>query len=281
MLALDNIFKTSRTLLAGTVLTATALSAPSFAAEKVTELKHSVYVGGLFLGSIDTEIEQSNDSYSIETIANSSKTFDWAFRWTAKGKTVGLITEDKISPFLHRHESAWNDNRRTATMNYDTAGSVTVEKTGKESTDPNKYTPIDPDSTTNSVDPMSAILFVTNRMEAGEGCNAQVPVFDGRRVYDLKLTEIGEKLFNPSSYSVFEGTATGCKIEIVKKGGFKKNPDAVSQMNQDLIVWVAAPVEGGRVVPVRMQVDTDYGSVELHLERYSDGPVQLVSKNAN
>lgn len=271
----------SRTgLLCGTVLALGVFTVSATAAEKITELKHSVYVGGLFLGSINTEIAEENQNYRIESIANTSKTFDWAFKWIAKGKTVGLIDSDKVSPFLHRHESTWNKNARSATMNYDQSGVVTVETTGKKSSDPNKYTPIDPNSLTNSIDPMSAILLVSNRLESGQGCNGEVPVFDGRRRYDVKLTEKDSKLFKPSRYSVFAGEAIGCKIDIVKKGGFKKGPDNYDRMNQEIIVWAAAPVAGARVVPVRMHVDTDFGRMELHLEQYNEGPIQLVSKNA-
>jgi Protein of unknown function (DUF3108) len=280
------MFKSNSTCISGTKLlcgTVVALSVFTFSAEateKITELRHSVYVGGLFLGSINTEIAEENHNYRIESIANTSKTFDWAFKWIAKGKTVGLIDSEKVSPFLHRHESVWNKNVRSATMNYDQSGVVTVETTGKLSSDPNKYTPIDPASLTNSIDPMSAILLVSNRLESGQGCNADVPVFDGRRRYDVKLTEKDSKLFKPSRYSVFAGEAIGCKIDIVKKGGFKKGPDNYDRMNQEIVVWAAAPVAGARIVPVRMQVKTDFGSAELHLEQYHEGPIRLVSKNS-
>jgi hypothetical protein len=280
MRVFENLGKTSWRPFAGSLLITTFFSVSAIAADKTTEMQHSVYVGGLFLGSINTEVKEDHGNYRISTSASSSKTFEWAFRWIAKAQSVGLIEPAKVAPFVHRHESAWNDNMRTATMNYTDSGKVTVKTTGKQSTDPNKYSPVDPASLTNSIDPMSAILQVTNQLEAGQKCNALVPVFDGRRRYDIKLTDSGEKLFKPSRYSVFQGEAIGCKIDIVKKGGFKRDFDENVQLDQDLIIWAAAPVEGGRIVPVRMQVDTDFGRVELHLERYSDGPVKLVSKNS-
>jgi len=272
--------KISTILVAGTVFAIGTIPLSANASEKITELKHSVYVGGLFLGSIDTEIGQDNDKYRIESVANTSKAFDWAFKWVAKGKTVGWLNGENVTPFLHKHESTWNKNIRSATMTYDPSGSVTVETTGKKSSDPNKYTPIDPDSLTNSIDPMSAMLLVANRLESGQGCNAEVPIFDGRRRYDVKLTEKDGRLFKPSRYSVFEGMAIGCKIEIVKKGGFKKGPDNYDRLVDEIVIWAAAPATGARVVPVRMQMETDFGSMELHLERYRDGPIQLVSRNA-
>jgi hypothetical protein len=78
---------------------------------------------------------------------------------------------------------------------------------------------------------------------------------------------------------VFEGSAVGCKIDVVKKGGFRRDMDSADKFNQEVVVWAAPPVAGGRVVPVRMQVDTEFGRMELHLDRYSEGPLRLVSRN--
>jgi len=281
MRVMQNIRTTSCRALACSAMAFSVFSMEAAAAEKTTELQHSVYVGGLFLGNINTEIEQDRGRYRIESTAVTSKTFDWAFRWMARGTSIGSMNADKFAPVVHSHESAWNGNTRSAVMNYSDAGTVKVETTATKTADPNKFTPIDPDSLTNSMDPMSAILLITNRLEAGQGCNAEVPVFDGRRRYDVKLTEKAEKSFNPSPYSVFKGKAIGCKIEVVKKGGFKKEPDNFNRIDQELVIWAAAPYEGARIVPVRMQVDTDFGRMELHLEKYSDGPVKLVSKNAS
>lgn len=94
------------------------------------------------------------------------------------------------------------------------------------------------------------------------------------------MTEKDGRLFKPSRYSVFEGIAIGCKLEIVKKGGFKKGPDNYDRLVDEIVIWAAAPVAGARVVPVRMQMDTELGRLELHLERYNEGPIQLVSRNA-
>jgi hypothetical protein len=96
------------------------------------------------------------------------------------------------------------------------------------------------------------------------------------------LSEKPARYFKPSRYSVFEGNAIGCKIDIVRKGGFpvKRNYDRDPNANQEVIVWVGAPIENGHVVPVRLRMETQFGMMEMHLDRYREGPMQLVSNNS-
>lgn len=248
-------------------------------AENTIETHHSVYVGGLYLGGITTQIEQDGNRYKIDSAATTSKAFEWALSWIANGETIGIVDPGKFSPLVHEHESAWNKKLRTVKMDYDKSGKITVERSGKRSSNPNKYVPIDPKSLPNSIDPMTAMLAASSRLEAGKDCTMDLPVFDGERRYDVHLTQKGERVFKPSRYSVFSGPAVGCKIDVTKKGGFKKDSINQNNLTQEFVVWAAAPVSGGRVVPVRMEVSTEFGVLELHLDRYHEGGINLVSRN--
>ncbi|MZR32518.1 DUF3108 domain-containing protein [Sneathiella litorea] len=267
---------------AGFFLFAALFSRSVVAAEDETDLYYSVYIGGLYLGSIETEVRQGQSSYIIEGAARTNEAFNWMFTWFATSETQGLISLDKFFPRQHQHKSAWNKNVRTVSMDYVNTGEVKVHKTATRIDSPDKYTPISPDSLTNTIDPMTAILTMTNRLEKGKGCNAQLPIFDGHRRYDVLLTETPMRNIKPSRYSVFDGQAIGCKIDFIRKGGFpaNRNYDRPPNADQEIIVWAGAPIRNGRIVPVRMTLDTQFGVMELHLSRYREGPVQLVSRNS-
>lgn len=251
----------------------------SFAAEKL-DLVHSVYLGGLYLGRVTTQIDQTELTYKITSRAETSDTLSWLISWVADGRSYGSIQNKTFSPEQHIHESAWKKKKRGAVINYSSAGLVSYEQFGKKANDPNKYTPISASSLHKSFDPMSMILQAAAKLSEGHACQGEYPVFDGRRRYDVLLSNGNERIFAPSAYSVFSGKAKGCKIDVVKKGGFKHDSGYELNEGEDLVLWVASPVPGGRIVPVRMEVDTDLGAMELHLERYTEGSVKLASKNA-
>ncbi len=266
---------------AGIFLALLLLSSPVSASEDETDLHYSVYLGGLYLGSIETEVRQGKSSYKIQSAARTNAAFNWVFSWFANGETEGLVSLDKFFPRQHQHKSTWNQNVRTVSLDYENTGEVKVQKTVSRKEPADKYTPIDPASLTNTIDPMTAILTMSNRLEKGMGCKAELPIFDGHRRYDMLLSEKPGRYFKPSRYSVFEGNAIGCKIDIVRKGGFpsNRNYERDPNANQEVVVWVGAPIENGHVVPVRMRMDTQFGVMEMHLDRYRVGPLKLVSNN--
>jgi Protein of unknown function (DUF3108) len=241
---------------------------------------HSVYLGGLFMGKLDTALTQSKSSYVITTAASTNKSLDWMFSWAASGRTVGNIDALKVSPVQHTHKSAWDEKKRGAEINYTDDGKVTFETFGKKSNNPNKYTPIEPGSLIGSMDPMSMFVTAALKLETTDSCSGAYPVFDGRRRYNVILSDAGFKELKKSSYSVFTGTAQGCKIDIEPLGGFKRKADFDLKDYPDIVMWVGSPVVGGRKVPVRLQVTTGFGSLELHLERYNLNDVRLASQNA-
>lgn len=267
-----------RMIVGVTAFAAGLLPAGAVVSEEKLKLTHTVYMGGLYVGDVKTDIVQTDDSYSIETKAQSSDTFKWLFSWVAEGQSRGLIDGNRFSPKAHIHQSAWNKKKRGAFIEYSPTGEVTFEIVGKPNANLKKYTPLDLKSIHSSYDPMTVLLATATRLQNGEECVGNYPVFDGRRRYDIVLSEVGEKLFAPSEYSVFQGSAKGCKIKVDKKGGFNRNSAYDVTEARDLVLWTAAPAEGTRVVPVRMQVETEFGAIEVHLANYSQGKVKLASK---
>lgn len=272
--------RTSHVLFLGALFGAGLLASPLRAAEQDTKLHYTVYLGGLLLGGIDVEVSKDDRNYTILSTANTNQAFNMVINWIARGETKGLVNLDTFLPRQHQHKSKWNNNERIVTMDYTPDGSVRVQKAGERSERTDKYTPIDPASLTNSIDPMTAILTVTHRLERGEGCNVTLPVFDGHRRYDAVLSDTSPREFRPSVYSVFSGTAIGCRIEFIRKGGFPANRNFDQEKKQDVVVWAGDPASRGRIVPVRFQLDTQFGAMELHLDRYVDGSVRMVSPNA-
>lgn len=250
------------------------------AASEPLKLRHTVYLGGLYMGSVSTEIDQKSGNYLIRTDVKSNKSMSWMFTWAAKGVSQGNYDSLKFAPSLHSHISQWRDKKRGADMAYNAKGEVDVSLVGKAYTDVKKYTPVDPASLRGSLDPLSMILAAMVQFESKGKCDAKYPVFDGRRRYDVTLSDGGTRRFSKSAYSVFAGTAHGCRFDVAEKGGFQRVKSYEIEDPSDLVVWVAAPVSGARPVPVRMEVKSPFGVMELHLDKYGYGDLALASKNS-
>jgi hypothetical protein len=257
------------------------LAAGAGRAAEQMELTHTVYLGGIYMGKIETLVDQTDDAYRVESRAATSEAMKWVLRWIAVGETEGRISTDGLRPEMHVHSSAWQGKKRSARLDYDRHGNVTFETAGRKSNNPAKYIPIDPGSLQGSVDPLSMILWAARKLDRDRECSGTYPVFDGRRRFDVILSQSSSRTFPPSRYSVFKGTAIGCRIEIKGKGGFKRDGGDSLASDSDVVIYAAAPVPGGHMVPVRMELPTELGVMTLHLERYADGTFLLASQTAN
>ncbi|WP_169568352.1 DUF3108 domain-containing protein [Sneathiella limimaris] len=249
-------------------------------AANTLELTHTVYLGGLYMGSFNTEVEQDKNRYLIQTDAATNKSMSWMFSWIAKGASQGTFEELKFKPEMHTHYSKWRDKERGADLTYTNSGDVKVDLVGKPYSDMNKYTPVKSGSISGSMDPLTMVLAALNRFEKNGSCSGSYPVYDGRRRYDVLLRDAGVRSFKKSNYSVFRGEARGCAFEVVEKGGFRKEKSYELEDPSDLVVWVASPTNDTRPVPVRMQVKTQLGMLELHLDQYRMGDTRLASQNS-
>jgi hypothetical protein len=257
----------------------TFASASAATAEPL-KLRHTVYLGGLYMGGISTEIEQTDARYLIRTDVTSNKSMDWMFKWTAKGISQGAYAKSKFEPSLHSHVSQWRDKKRGADLSFTDNGDVKTALVGKNYSNLDKYTPVDPKSLKGSLDPLSMVLAAVNQFEMNGKCDATYPVYDGRRRYDVKLSDGGLRDFKKSAYSVFAGQAYGCRFDVTEKGGFRREKSYEIEDPSDLVVWVARPAADARPVPVRMEVKTSFGILKLHLDAYKSGDLKLASKNS-
>src|SRR3546814_6055887 len=63
--------------------------------------------------------------------------------------------------------------------------------------------PLPPDAGKGTLDPLSVIAGLGELLQAGGRCEGTFPVFDGRKRYDLIVYDAGERVLEPTSYSIY------------------------------------------------------------------------------
>jgi hypothetical protein len=131
----------------------------------------------------------------------------------------------------------------------------------------------------NAVDLLSGALVMMQSVKNSEKCVGKFPVFDGKRRFNITLKDEGMDFLAPSKYSRFEGEALRCTLTVEPVAGFKKKDAQRGWMavqnhtaaHEKLpTIWLAKMRDSGQVVPVRMEIASDYGSVVAHLSGGSD-----------
>jgi len=245
---------------------------PAVAGETL-ELDYEIYFGGMHLVSAQARLEMDGDSvYSVVGEARTRGWVNWLYGFKSESTTVGVLDGANAKPTRHEQVAAWDDGERSIKLTYEDDGKVVFDVTEqRDEDDDDRFTPLDPATLDNTIDPVTAFVAMSRRLEAGDTCDATFEVFDGKRRYDVTLTDQEPKVIEPSDFSVFSGETIGCHLEYERIGGFWIGENKYSETARNRVIWVARPIENGPPVPVQMTIETGFGSLVTHLTRVRVG----------
>ncbi|MEQ9150126.1 MAG: DUF3108 domain-containing protein [Parvibaculaceae bacterium] len=229
---------------------------------------YTVYVGGLIVaeGSMSATLEGEDYFLKNELGSAGLPGKFWNARWTMTSE--GRIVDDALRPSRFAF-SAWEKNEtKKREILYDDRGVPTLSFDPPLPEAEIEKTP--PDERRNTLDPVSAFLLPV--VADGNPCDRSIPVFDGKRRYDLHLVfdREDELTTRDNGYS---GVAIRCKVRVQPRTGLDRAKlTTMLQRRDDTFIWLA-PVSGGRLyIPVRVQMRTPVGGAVLDvvkLRRYA------------
>jgi hypothetical protein len=225
---------------------------------------YNVFFGGFHVFSSTAEYANGAEGYNVSATGRTQGILDFFFEWTGETRTTGRFNGPRVTPKQHHSQGQVDGEVRRMTINYNDAGDV-VDFVVEPTPDPEEVTPLPENAEVGTIDPLTVIADLGRSVSEGRGCAGTYSVFDGKRRYDLKISDKGETILKPTGYSVFSGPALACHVEWDMKGGARKEKNKYSQTARDRTVYVAAPFEGAEPIPVAVTIETDYGTVMAHL----------------
>jgi hypothetical protein len=251
-----------------------AAAPASASGDGTLSLDYEAYFGGFHVVSARTTISRAGAEYEVQGEARARGLLDWYAGWKGRAVSEGVLGDGlTVSPEVHRNEGEWRGSTRRNSLTFLPDGSVDVEQ--ESPPDPNKLTPIPEESIPGTVDPISAIMALARTMEVAGDCTGTIPVYDGRRRYDLSVTQGDSRVFEPNDYTIFSGEAVACVVDFERIGGFRVEQSKYQQTARDRIVWVGRPLDGVPPIPVRIEVETDYGTLLVHLTAARVGDTEI------
>jgi len=272
--------RTPAMLLAG--LLAMTVTLPVRAEAEANRLRFSFdfYSGGAQVMTVDTKAERQGPAYRGESTARSTGIFDFLMRLRSLNTVEGQIDRGVVTPRRFVTDADWRFSKRRVDITWNTRGeAISVADPPPEADDRD---PVKPAQTVGALDPLSAALSQV-LYTADNPCVTRVPIFDGRRRYDLVMTLDGEDTFTPTDYTSFSGRALRCAIRVERIAGYAKGAE---EQNRELdkrktMLWVALYPDQKLVVPVRLVTDSFFGSVIGHLTFAEiDGQVRTPRKKS-
>ncbi len=233
-------------------------------------LDYKVYFGGFAVVALEFDFERTAEDYRIVTKLRTIGMIDKLFPWTMRSYTRGRTAGTELGPEATGQTSAWRGRERIIDVRYDDDRPIVARVV--PTPDQDEREPVSDEDVRGTVDLASAVLSLSLAAQAGRGCGDSLPVFDGRRRYDLIVERIGIEQIHRFGKSGTGYRALKCRVTMVRRAGFMKitNRDESDSDRHSGLVWLA-PVEAGMPpVPVRIEVDSRWGLMIAHLTRARD-----------
>lgn len=231
-------------------------------AERPVALGYKIYAGGLHVFSFESQVALAPTRYEMALDLRTDGWLDWLWSFSIAARAQGRAGPQGIAPERFRTESLSRDDQRWVEISYDAAGHPTAEAEPPPEED--ERDPVPEAERIGTVDPLTAVILVVDRLARTESCDGEATIFDGRRSYDASAAHLGEKDLTASDIAPFGGPAVACRLSVVPGKGFWKNPDYPPEP-QEVTVFLQRVVPGGPPVPVRIEADTRFGGVRAHL----------------
>lgn len=248
---------------------AIALTFTAFAAEAGTHtnigVDYQIALGGFDFGQAGVEAKLDGESYEMAALITTAGIAEQFFETKFMLESAGSLADGRVRPnrFLSTYED--DDSSRRVELIYGANGTptMTAEPAYEDGFGPN----VGANDILMTQDPISALLLPTATNGASP-CKRSLPLFDGRRRYDLKLREEGMTEMN-SAEAAYSGPVMRCSVAMIPVAGYERKTLIKLLEREDTIqIWLAPVKDGQLWVPVRMTLRTPFGGAILRASRF-------------
>ncbi|WP_298376876.1 DUF3108 domain-containing protein [Azospirillum sp.] len=251
------------------------LALPDLGLAAPVTASYRVHVGGIAVLDATILLDLTDQAYRIDLTAQNGGFLAKILPWKTLSRSDGAIQADRLIPARHSQSSVFREKPRSVALTYEADGRVAATVTPPPEEDDRP--PVPESLRRATYDPLSAGLLLVLAAGRGETCARVVPVYDGRRRYDMRFDNGGTRPLAPSRYSMFSGLAQECRASIIPIAGQAKPSSGPSFWRRDddatprppggppTDVWLAPVLPDAPPLPVRLETDSAFGAVVIHL----------------
>jgi hypothetical protein len=228
------------------------------------QMAMTLYAGGVTLGKVDLNTTVRGDQYHSVSNLSTGGVVNAFWQSEIQATSTGTVAPKNFHPGLYdSFYTGRSDRKQEVSLTYDAGGPVRLFADPPYPTTGYEVTPAQQRGT---LDPLSAITFFVSGVgtSAENPCGVTLPVFDGRRRYDVEFVKVKDTTVSMDN-GLYKGKAVLCEAKYKQLAGYK--PRVIKEganfpMISAWIATVSSSVTGRNyVVPLRVWANTEYGVI--------------------
>jgi hypothetical protein len=244
------------------VLTA---SAGQVQAQASLEAAYTIAAARITIGNATLSGSISPDAYAMSMSGQTSGLLRVLASGEGSMAVTGLVSGGKLAPFRYTSKTTADDDALAVTMTFRDGNVTELEATEPRPGEDRVALTIE--HRRQVLDPLTALL-----IPAGDGgeavCRRSLPIFDGRRRYDLRLAF--KRIEQVKADRGYSGPAVVCAVAFQPIAGHRRASPLLTFLTDGRDVEMAlAPVAGtGMLAPIRIIATYMLGNVVMQANRF-------------
>jgi Protein of unknown function (DUF3108) len=261
---------TRGTILAFGITLAIASSAPDRAqAQTKLTANYTISIARIPIGRIGWTVDIGENSYATSGSGEASGLLSILASGKGTAATQGSVKDGELLPTSFSSDISRDDDKAALKMVLDHGAASEVSGDAPEASD--TRVPLTEAHRRNIVDPLTALLIPA---AAGDGitraaCERTLPIFDGHRRYNLKLTFKRMDKVKADKRNA-DGPSVVCAVAFEPVAGHRADSKLVRFLahDRDIELWLA-PIAGARVLaPVRLSISNMLGNLVVQATEF-------------
>jgi hypothetical protein len=237
---------------------------------------YDIYVGGIHFISATILFVEQDRKYHVVVTAHTRGFWYKAAPWTTSLDARGTMAQDKFMPAEYVTHDLWGKKPKATRLHFKKNGDVVPEFDPPSHDESHDL--VTREQRVGSLDPVTGLLQMLAHVELTQDCNVTVPVFDGKRRFDVLGSNDGVAEIDEENYSAYKGPARLCNVDFKMISGEWKDKHTARFWDQNdkekppgrepFHIWMARLDGAMPELPVRLESGSVWGLLVMHLSKW-------------
>jgi hypothetical protein len=238
-------------------------------ADSQFDAHYSVTVAGIAVGQTDISVVIGEAEYATLASGRASGLVRALVAGDGALSARGAVVDGRLVPASFVARTTGDDETSSVTMTLE--GGDVKELTAETSAPAADRVPVGDEHRKGIIDPLSALLIQvggTGDVVAADACRRTLPIFDGRRRFDLALSF--KRIDQVKAAKGYAGPAVVCAVTFKPIAGHRVGSPLVKYLGGREIELALAPIDGTRLLaPFRLSIANMLGDIVLEATAFT------------